>query len=120
MLKIFFATFFIAELIIAFFAIAKIRNFNKRVNTLNALVTSNKVKVRDGLKDFKWLLADYVNDFRKLRAFVKLKKEEYLFRVLKTSLIYSCILLLRGKYKRGVLVYQVLSEIYEGFSEVEF
>ena len=119
MIKIFFATFFIAELIIAIAVIVKIRQLDKCVNSLNVLVLENKHKIRDGLKDFKWFIVDCVNNFNKLKSYFQRKKEEYLLSALKTSLIYSSILLLKGKYKKTVLAYQFLSEVYSGFKEVE-
>jgi hypothetical protein len=119
MIKLFFATFFIAELIIALAVITKIRQFDKCVNSLNALVSDNKHKIRDGLKDFKWLLVDCVNSFNKMKSHIQRKKEEYLFSAMKTSLIYASIFLLKGKYKKSIIAYQFLSEVYSGFKEAE-
>lgn len=119
MIKIFFATFFIAELIIALAVITKIRQFDKCVNSLNALICENKGKLRDSLKDFKWLLVECVNGFNKVKSHIQHKKEEYLFGILKTLLIYACIFLLKGKYKKSIIAYQFLSEVYSVFKEVE-
>jgi len=120
MIKIFFATFFIAELIIAIAVIVKIRQLDKCVNSLNVLVSSNKYKIIEGIRDFKWVLVEFVYNFNKIRTLIHQKKEEYFLKVLKTLLIYTCIFLLKGKYKKSVLAYQLVNEIYSGFSEVEF
>ena len=120
MIKIFFATFFIAELIIAVAVIIKIRQLDKCVNSLNALVSQNKYKIGEGIRDFKWMLAEFVQGFNQLKSLLKRKREEYFLRVLKTSLIYACIFMLKGKYKKSVMAYQFVSEIYSGFSEVDF
>jgi len=120
MLKIFFATFFIAELIIAIAVVVKISQLDKCVNSLNDLISGNKQKLRTGIKDFKWAVAEFINNFNKIKSLIQQKKEEYLMRILKTSLIYGCIFLLKGKYKKSVFAYQFISEIYSGLSEIEF
>jgi len=120
MIKIFFATFFIAELIIAIAVIVKIRQLDKCVNSLNHLISINQPKLRTVLKDFKWAVVEFINDFKKIRVLIQQKKEEYLLRILKTSLIYGCIFLMKGKYKKSIMAYQFISEIYSGLSEIEF
>ncbi len=47
------------------------------------------------------------------------KAQRDAFRALKTSLIYVSIFLLKGKYKKTVMAYQLLSEIYSGILEAE-
>lgn len=117
MLKIFFITFFIAELIIAGAVIVKICDFDKRVKALDNLITVNKYKVFLAIKDFKWSLVEVMGNLKRAKNLIKQKKEEYFLRMLKTALVYLSILMLKGKYKKGVLAYQVLSEIYSGIQE---
>lgn len=117
MIKTFFATFFIAELIIAFAVIAKIWKIDRYVNSLNSLVVSNKLDICLAIKDFKWILVGFVYDFNKLKNWFRQRREEYMLRVAKTSLIYALIFILKGKYKKSVMVYQFVSEVYSGLIE---
>jgi len=47
------------------------------------------------------------------------KREEYLINILKTSLMYGSIFMLKGKYKKSVFAFQLVKEIYEGFKEAD-
>lgn len=117
MLKIFFVTFFLAELIIAFAVILKIYKFNKKVNKWNNLVSRNKQKIKVALSDFRVAMEEFSSTLKKIREFISLKRQEYLLKVLKTILPYVCFFMLKSKYKKGVLAYQVIKEIYDGYQE---
>ena len=119
MLKIFFATFFIAELIIALTAILKIYQFDRCVNTCNDFILANRNKIQPLFIDFRLLIEDFQNGIAELKKYIKQKREEYSLQILKTSLIYGCIFLLRGKYKKSIFAFQLIKEIYEGIKEAE-
>lgn len=119
MIKIFFVTFFTAELIIAISVILKIYQFDKAVNNWNSLILANQNKIKVTFMDFRFLLEEFNNSFNKFKEFIKQKRQEYLFNSLKTSIIYGSIFLLKGKYKKSILAYQVIKEIYEGFLATE-
>ena len=117
MIKIFFVTFFIAELIIALTVIIKICQLDRCVNTFNALVLANQSTIRTAFIDFHLLIEDFNNGLAELKNFIVKKREEYLINTLKTSLIYGSIFLLKGKYKKSVFAFQLVKEIYEGILE---
>lgn len=118
MIKLFFLTFFIAELIIAFTVISKIYRFNKYVNALNSMVSKNRIKIKTGIMDIRFLIEEFMDRFNAAKEVIKKKKEEYMIKTAKNLLIYMGIIFLKGRYKKTILTYQVLTEIWEGFSEV--
>lgn len=118
-MKIFFATFFIAELIIALTLILKIRQLNKAVNKLNQSVTKNKYKIAAKIEDFRYLCVDINRKIEETKDYLRQKKDEYLIKASKTILIYLGIFFLKGKYRRTILAYQVLKEVYAGLCESE-
>lgn len=116
-LKLFFIVFFVAELIIAITLMLKIRQFNKCVNNWNNLILKNKNKIGGYFEDVRTLIEYFSVNLIKVRELIKRKREEYLIKVAKTALIYSSIFLLKGKYKKSVLAYQFVKEVYEGIKE---
>lgn len=119
MLKLFFFTFFIAELIIAGALIIKLCQIDRCVNALNLAVLIHQPKIRFGLIDFREAIIEFRENVEVWLGILNQKRKEYAFRALKTSLIYVSILLLKGKYKKTVMAYQILSEIYSGILEAE-
>lgn len=119
MVKIFFATFFIAELIIALAVISKIYQLDRSVNKWNTLVLSNQNMIRVGLSDLRSFLEDFATDMLSLKQLIAQKRQEYAFKFLKTSVTYFVIFMLRGKYKKAILSFQLVKEIYEGLVEAE-
>lgn len=119
MVKIFFVTFFIAELIIAVSVIFRIYQFDRCVNNLNRSILANQNKIRLGFIDFRLFMEEFTNGIVKITEFIRQRRQEYFYNVLKTSLVYGCIFFMKGKYKKSVLAYQLIKEIYEGFQESE-
>lgn len=117
MIKLFFATFFIAELIIAISLIFKIYQFNKRVNILNSKIKNNKYKIEIYLSDFRIFLEAFEEKIAEYKKLIREKRDEYSFKIIKTLLIYMSIFFLKGKYKKSVIVYQFLCEVYDGIQE---
>ena len=117
MVKIFFITFFIAELVIALAVILNIFKFNKAVNNWNNWLLANKDTLCSGLVGFRLIFTHFTKDLNKFKQLVARKRQEYLINILKTSLIYFGIFTLKGKYKKAILAYQVTKEIYEGLFE---
>lgn len=118
MYKLFFATFFIAELIIALAVINKLHKADKCVMKFNESVCENKVKIRSYFVDIRILLDTFNKEFERFKGFIKKKRHEYLYTILKTIVAYCGIFLLKGKYKKAILAYQLATEIYESFIEV--
>lgn len=118
MYKLFFATFFIAELIIALAIINKLQKANKCVNALNESVCAYKDKIRSSFADIRRLLDTFNKEFARFKGLIKQKRHEYLYTILKTVVAYCGIFLLKGKYKKAILAYQLATEIYESFIEV--
>lgn len=117
MFKLFFITFFIAELVITLWLITNIYAFDKKVRKWNEAVLASRGKIQIAFVDIRSILQEFKDGLAKLREFIEQKKEEYIFRFLKTTLMYGSIFMLRGKYKKAVLAYQMGKEIYEGFME---
>lgn len=118
-MKLFFATFFIAELIIAFTIIFKIRQLNKAVNKLNQTVSKNKYKIAATIEDFRYLCFDINRKIKETKEYFHQKRNEYLIKASKTILIYLGILFFKGKYRRTILAYQLIKEIYAGIYETK-
>jgi len=119
MIKIFFVTFFIAELIIALAVIMRILQFDRCVNNLNSLVLTNRNKIRSGFIDFRLSIEEFEKALEEIKNYLAKKREEYLVNILKTSLMYGSIFMLKGKYKKSVFAFQLVKEIYEGIKEAE-
>lgn len=119
MIKIFFITFFTAELIIAMAVILRIYQLDKAVNNWNNLILANQNKIKIGFMDLRFLIEEFNNSFVRFKEFIKQKRQEYLLKSLKTGIIYGSIFLLKGKYKKSILAYQVIKEIYEGYLATE-
>jgi hypothetical protein len=115
MIKIFFAVFFIAEMIIALAVILKIYQFDKKAIALNKAVLKSQINIRIIFHDIKSLLEDFNIGLLKLKELIRLKKEEYLIKISKRILIFIGFLSLKGKYKNMFFAYHVGKEIYEGF-----
>ncbi len=118
-MKIFFVTFFIAELIIALTIILKIRQLNKAVNKLNQSVTKNKYKIASKIEDFRYLCIDINRKIEETKEYFRQKRDEYLIKASKTILIYLGIFFFKGKYRRTILGYQLIKEVYSGLCETE-
>lgn len=117
MIKIFFVTFFIAELIIAITVILKIYNLNKEVNRLNDFILTNQNKVKTFFVDTSLLIEDFRITVLEVKSLISRKRQEYLAKIIKTILIYTSFFFLKGKYKRTILAYQIAREIFEGLQE---
>lgn len=118
MYKLFFATIFIAELIVALALINKIYKFNKSVNAFNDSICANKDKLRSYFIDLRLISEDFCKEIIRIKSLLSKKRHEYMFSFIKTVIVYCGIFLLRGKYKKAILAYQLATEIYEGFIEV--
>lgn len=117
MIKLFFATFFIAELIIAAAIILKIHKLNKAVNVLNSAVLESQSKLKVVFFDLRFLLEEFNSVIYNLRTYIQEKKEEYLLKALKNMIIWVGFLSLKGKYKKMVIACQFLKDVYEGIAE---
>jgi len=117
MIKLFFLTFFTAELIIAVALVLKIYQFDKCVNKMNNLILANSTNITPLFEDIRTLIQYFSMNLTRVRLLVRQKKDEYFIKIAKTALIYSSIFLLKGKYKKTVFAYQLAKEVYEGIKE---
>lgn len=117
MIKLFFLTFFIAELIIATAIILKIHKINKKVNRLNRFFECSKNDIRELFIDARFLLKTFNDSIEQIREYIKQKKQEYILRVTKKLVILFGFLSLSGKYKKIILAYELGKEIYQEFKE---
>ncbi len=118
-MKIFFVTFFIAELIIAIAVISRILYFDRIVNKLNAEVLRIQSEIAMGFDCMRGILEAINCAIFEFKAYIVRKKREYLITVAKKTLFYGGFLMLKGKYKKSIIAYQVLKEIYAGYKEAE-
>lgn len=119
MVKIFFITFFIAELVIALAIISKILSADRYVRELDGELLLGRNKLKIGFDDFRLLLSDFTAGLGLLKDTIKRKHDEYLFSLLKNTFVYSGIIFSRGKLRKAILTYQLGKEIYEGLKESE-
>lgn len=117
MIKLFFITFLIAELIIALAVILKIYTLDKRVNKINKLVLSSQNDIKEIFYDVRLILEAFNLSVLKLKELIRQKKEEYFISVSKKFLVFIGFLSLKGKYKKMLLAYELGKEIYTEFRE---
>ncbi len=117
MIKMFFLTFFVAELIIALALIIKIRSADKFVLKLNKQLSYSKGLILPCFSDIRTYILDISSDINDFKLFVLKKRDEYTLNFAKTLLSYSLIFALKGKYKKTFIAYQLAKEIYEGCLE---
>lgn len=117
MINIFIAIIFMAELIIATALVLNIYRLNLRIIELNNSISTFKSTIKSDCRYFRYLLKVINSKIYKLSMLVKRKQEEYFFNMLKTTLIYTSLLALKGKYRKIVLGYQIGREIFEGIQE---
>lgn len=117
MIKLFFITFFIAELIIALSIILTIYKLDKAVNALNKSVTLYQARIKESFLTIRFLFKEFNNKFLELMDDIYKRREEYIIQIIKNVLIYGSFFCLKGKYKKTLLGYQFAKEIYEGIKE---
>lgn len=117
MIKLFFITFFMAEMIIATAIILKIYKLNKRVNCLNNFILSSQNDLKEIFCDVRFLLQTFNKGVIQIKEAIKQKKEEYLLTLAKRLIIFLSFLSLSGKYKKILLAYEIGREIYQEFQE---
>lgn len=113
MIKLFFITFFVAELIIALTVILKIYQFDRYVINCNKIVLGSKLKIRSGFFDLRYFMQEFNSEFKNIREIINRKKQQYMFNMLKSILIYGGFFMLKNKYKKAILAYQFVKEVYD-------
>lgn len=117
MVKLFFITFFTAELIIAISLILKIVSINKCVNSWNTLILSHRGNIKESFSNLHMTMSEFSQGVLHVKTLIEEKRKEYTLNLIQTLLSYLAIFSLRGKYKKAILTYQLLKELYEGLSE---
>lgn len=117
MIKLFFLTFFMAELIIASAIILKIHKINRKVNRLNQFFEGSKNDIIELFVDVRFLLKTFNDGVEQIRQYVQQKKQEYIIRITKKMVIFFGFLSLNNKYKKIILAYELGKEIYQEFKE---
>jgi hypothetical protein len=118
MIKIFFTTFFFAELIITLFIISKIYQVNKYANKLNKIILKNQIQTKLNFLKLRAVFLKSSKKVQKIKKNIKEKSQEYSLYIFKTLFTYLAILLIKGKYKKTLLVYQFIKEVSEIMLEI--
>ena len=92
--------------------------FHKAKYVYRILISMNKYKIRTGFIDLRLILEDFCSEVVRINNIIRQKRHEYLYMFLKTVIVYFGIFIVRGKYKKAIIAYQLAREIYEGFAEV--
>lgn len=117
MIKLFFITFFIAELIIAGAIVLKIYKIDKKVNRLNRFLESSKNDIKELFVDVRFLLKTFNDGIEQVRQYIQQKKQEYILRITKKMVIFFGFLSLNNKYKKIILAYEIGKEVYQEFKD---
>ena len=117
MIKLFFITFFIAELIVAIAVVLKILQFDRCVISWNEMVLTKRNEIGFAFEDLRLLLETFTCDLARLKETIAQKRQDYFFKALKTGIIYYGAFMSKGKLKKALITYQIGKEIYEGLSE---
>lgn len=117
MFKIFFAIFFLSEVIIASAIISKILHWRKCVNHFNQDVLFFQRKITPFFIDIRLFLEDIIQGVYNLKNYFIQKRREYTLKVLNSSMVYLVLFLLRGKYKKAVLVCLFGKDVLQGILE---
>lgn len=117
LIKLFFITFFAAEMIIALALMHIIYHFDKKVNKFNDKILKTQKPIKDIFRSIRILIKSFNRAFLNFKEEVRKKREEYILKFLKTSLIYGGIFFLKGKYRKMIMGYEFIREIYEGIKE---
>lgn len=120
MYKIFFAIFFISELIIATAIVLKLVQLRKCVNSLNDDVLYFQKKIEPFFIDVRLFLEDILHCVNNFKIYIVQKRREYVLKALNNAIVYLVLLLLKGKYKKAVIAYLVGKDICEGLLESVF
>ncbi len=105
---LFIATIFIAELIIAVTLILYIVRADRAVLKLNEQVEEYKPQIKAALEGIKEGIRE-INDKQEIVVeYLRKKRDQWLFKMLQTVLIYLLLFLFRGKCKKAASICQGL------------
>lgn len=108
---------FIAEVIIATGAILRIRKYNRAVIKLNNFISVKKPAIQFFFMDLRSIFDDFATSIENIKKIIRDKKNEYLYNIIRTSVIYLSIFSLKGKYKKAAIGIQVAKEVYEAIAD---
>lgn len=120
MYKIFFAIFFISELIIATAIILKLLQLRTCVKSFNEDVLCFQKKIEPFFIDVRLFLEDILHCVNNFKIYIIQKRREYILKALNSAIVYLVLFLLKGKYKKAVIAYLVGKDICEGLLESVF
>ncbi len=115
MIKIGIAVIFFAELIFFINIIYLIVKLDKAVVKISKSVMNLGVEIRVVFQDIKAVLQDFVNIVKTLQIKIEERRYEYSKKMIKTSLFYLSLILLRGNYKKVFILYNLCKDIYSGY-----
>ena len=105
---LFIATIFIAELIIAVTLILYIVRADRAVLKLNEQAEEYKPQIKAALEGIKEGIRE-INDKQEIVVeYLRKKRDQWLFKMLQTVLIYLLLFLFRGKCKKAASICQGL------------
>lgn len=108
---------FFTELILAIVAILYLCRLNKMVKKFNNKILIKRQYIRPFCLDLRAIFQDLAVGIENLKKYIKEKKTEYMYNVIRTVAVYLSIFSLKGKYKKAAIGIQLAKEIYEGINE---
>ena len=120
MIKIFFITFFISELIIASAITFCILKLDKKVLNLEKSIASQQNALRSFFFDIKKFFKNFNETVSNVKQIIKQKQQKIALDLLKQMAIFCGIILLKDKYRKKFLIFNLLLDIYrEAKNEIQ-
>ena len=109
----------IAELIIAVSIVSKIVDIDKKILVTNKNVTLSKINIITTIRDFRVILDDISEVFAGIFEYLERKRREYFYSTIKALSMMLLMFILKGKYKKMLLAYELISIGRETFMEIQ-
>jgi len=85
---------------------------------MDKLITANKYKIKVAMSDIRVVVEDFNKFLDNFKLILRRKQQEYIIKLSKNVIVYLSFFLLKGRYKKTVIVYQFLSEVCDGLNEI--
>lgn len=112
MIKIFIATFFIFEIIIAMAIIIKLYKFDKKVISLEKEVKSRREVLKALFLKLRETLVKANEKVLSVEKIARKKEREFRFGLIKQLIVFLGIFLLKDKYKKKILFLNIMIDVF--------
>ncbi|MBP7212323.1 hypothetical protein KBA27_05760 [bacterium] len=112
MIKIFIATFFIFEIIIAMAIIIKLYKFDKKVISLEKEVKSQREVLKALFLKLRETLVKANEKVLSVEKIARKKEREFRFGLIKQLIVFLGIFLLKDKYKKKILFLNIMIDVF--------